>query len=301
MIDKQFIDFVSKKLSIGRQELIEKDIIIHSILQELTNDFMFKEAFVFKGGTCLIKCYFGYYRFSEDLDFTYINQKEFEGKPEKAIRNLLSEKINVIMKLLSDISFKYGLEFKADKTNNNYIEYGGSNKLVTFKIWYNSTILNKKTFIKIQINFIEKILYPLTIKKVNSIIDKNLSKDVSFLFNEYSYLFESISINAYSLDEILIEKIRAIMTRKSIKIRDFIDIYFIQKERNFNLKLLEKKIIYKVQFSLRYEKYLQNIKNKVEELEQELVLGKEFKVFFEEIKLFLVECIKNILNITEKD
>lgn len=28
------------------------------------------EQFYFKGGTCLRKCYFGDYRFSEDLDFT---------------------------------------------------------------------------------------------------------------------------------------------------------------------------------------------------------------------------------------
>lgn len=28
------------------------------------------ESWVFKGGTCLKKCYFETYRFSEDLDFT---------------------------------------------------------------------------------------------------------------------------------------------------------------------------------------------------------------------------------------
>jgi predicted nucleotidyltransferase component of viral defense system len=28
---------------------------------------------VFKGGTCLKKCFFETYRFSEDLDFTIIN------------------------------------------------------------------------------------------------------------------------------------------------------------------------------------------------------------------------------------
>ncbi|WP_134089972.1 nucleotidyl transferase AbiEii/AbiGii toxin family protein [Olivibacter sp. XZL3] len=32
-----------------------------------------REALIFKGGTCLRKCYIPDYRFSEDLDFTSIN------------------------------------------------------------------------------------------------------------------------------------------------------------------------------------------------------------------------------------
>ncbi|MEA3339474.1 MAG: nucleotidyl transferase AbiEii/AbiGii toxin family protein, partial [Chloroflexota bacterium] len=32
------------------------------------------EQFYFKGGTCLRKCYFGDYRFSEDLDFTAVTR-----------------------------------------------------------------------------------------------------------------------------------------------------------------------------------------------------------------------------------
>jgi predicted nucleotidyltransferase component of viral defense system len=32
-----------------------------------------RDSLVFKGGTCLRKCYFHDYRFSEDLDFTSVN------------------------------------------------------------------------------------------------------------------------------------------------------------------------------------------------------------------------------------
>ena len=32
-----------------------------------------RDQLVFKGGTCLKKCYFPNYRFSEDLDFTVVN------------------------------------------------------------------------------------------------------------------------------------------------------------------------------------------------------------------------------------
>jgi predicted nucleotidyltransferase component of viral defense system len=36
------------------------------------------ESWVFKGGTCLKKCYFETYRFSEDLDFTLRNEEHLD-------------------------------------------------------------------------------------------------------------------------------------------------------------------------------------------------------------------------------
>jgi len=72
MIDERLIDLTVRKMNISDRILIEKDILLHMILNELVKDKKFKEDFVFKGGTCLTKCYYGYYRFSEDLDFTYI-------------------------------------------------------------------------------------------------------------------------------------------------------------------------------------------------------------------------------------
>jgi predicted nucleotidyltransferase component of viral defense system len=53
-----------------------------------------RDRLAFKGGTALKKCYFGDYRFSEDLDFTLIAEtswEEIEGptrdrSPERAGR-----------------------------------------------------------------------------------------------------------------------------------------------------------------------------------------------------------------------
>ena len=39
-----------------------------------SQEFHLTETWVFKGGTCLKKCYFETYRFSEDLDFTLRNE-----------------------------------------------------------------------------------------------------------------------------------------------------------------------------------------------------------------------------------
>ena len=86
MINKELTDFISKRLNIVRRDLIEKDIIISKMLFNLTQNKDFFQDYAFKGGTCLTKCYFGYYRFSEDIDFTYLNQKDFIGKSKSKIK-----------------------------------------------------------------------------------------------------------------------------------------------------------------------------------------------------------------------
>jgi predicted nucleotidyltransferase component of viral defense system len=50
--------------------VIEKDYVIGWVLAGIYNHPEIRDAWVFKGGTCLKKCFFETYRFSEDLDFT---------------------------------------------------------------------------------------------------------------------------------------------------------------------------------------------------------------------------------------
>ena len=145
MINKELIDFISKRLNIARRDLIEKDIIISKILFHLSQDKIFSQNYAFKGGTCLTKCYLGYYRFSEDMDFTYLNQKDFAEKSNKKIREVMSEKIEELGKLIETIAEKLDLDFKMEKENKRYFQFGGSNVFVTFKIWYKSKELAKET------------------------------------------------------------------------------------------------------------------------------------------------------------
>ena len=153
MIKKEFIEFVSGKTGIDKLSFIEKDILLHSILSDLIKNREFKENIAFKGGTCLTKCYLGYYRFSEDIDFTYFKTKDFEGKSESQIRKIISEKTNTISEQISKIAEKLELDFKPEKNNRRYFEFGGGNKFTTFKLWYKSSISEIESFIKIQISF----------------------------------------------------------------------------------------------------------------------------------------------------
>src|SRR5580704_9567433 len=53
-----------------RPDVVEKDYVLGWLLVGIAQHPELREAWVFKGGTCLKKCYFETYRFSEDLDFS---------------------------------------------------------------------------------------------------------------------------------------------------------------------------------------------------------------------------------------
>ena len=88
---RDFINELSEILNNEQKELIEIDLILSSILFELSQNKFFSNNFLLKGGTCLIKCYLDYYRFSEDLDFTFKNQELFRSKSKKNDGNPLEQ------------------------------------------------------------------------------------------------------------------------------------------------------------------------------------------------------------------
>ncbi|PIN91425.1 hypothetical protein COU57_00675 [Candidatus Pacearchaeota archaeon CG10_big_fil_rev_8_21_14_0_10_32_14] len=306
MINKELTDFISKRMNIVQRDLIEKDIILSKILFHLIQDKNFSQDYTFKGGTCLTKCYLGYYRFSEDLDFTYVNQKEFMGKSKKKLRDLMSKKIEEMGKLIKGISEKLELDFKMEKENKRYFQFGGSNAFVTFKVWYNSKELEKESFVKIQVNHIEKLIYPLKESDVRFILPKNLEKDFSFIASEdVDALLTPFKIKSYDIKEILIEKVPAILTRRGIKARDFVDVFLIVKKERLDLNDFKKQIIEKINDMLKFEKYTLNIKNKEFQLKNKLILGdeenfmlrpldKSFPKFLKEFDIFLKEIIKGL-------
>ncbi|MCF8069204.1 MAG: nucleotidyl transferase AbiEii/AbiGii toxin family protein [Desulfobacterales bacterium] len=69
MIDKSDIMAFSREFGL-RANVIEKDYVLGWVLAGIFNHAELGKDWVFKGGTCLKKCYFETYRFSEDLDLT---------------------------------------------------------------------------------------------------------------------------------------------------------------------------------------------------------------------------------------
>ena len=61
-----------------REDVVEKDYVLGWVLWGIGTDSRLHDSWVFKGGTCLKKCYIETYRFSEDLDFTVLENGPIE-------------------------------------------------------------------------------------------------------------------------------------------------------------------------------------------------------------------------------
>jgi len=294
----EFIAFVAEKSGINKPDLIEKDLIIHIILGEISSSH-FADDYLFKGGSCLVKCYFGYYRFSVDLDFTWKNQKTWELLGKRLLRRRLLEEIDRLGSLLEKISEKMGLEFKNDPKDKRYFEFGGGSRMVTFKLWKNSEL------IKIQVNFVEEILFPFKKVIVKTLLDGvNVTKDEGAYFDEFLNFYKPFQVLAYDEREILCEKVRAILTRRAQKLNDFYDLFILDKSR-FEAGRLREEILKKTKACLRYKKYRENLEKNRESLktrevindtfERELFVikpSKDFEVFLRKFMIVL----KDIMN-----
>lgn len=85
--------------------VIEKDYVLGWLLAGIAQHPLLGRSWVFKGGTCLRKCYYETYRFSEDLDFTVV-----DGGLEE------SDKLIEIFKRVSDwLARETGVELEIDQ------------------------------------------------------------------------------------------------------------------------------------------------------------------------------------------
>ncbi len=84
-----------------REDVVEKDYVLGWVLWGIGADLELGATWVFKGGTCLKKCFIETYRFSEDLDFTVLQ----DGPIEK------DEVIEVISRVLDRVNQESGIDF----------------------------------------------------------------------------------------------------------------------------------------------------------------------------------------------
>lgn len=70
---RQSLDYTSLKTGYS-SVVIEKDYYCSLILQEIFSHPEIQKCLVFKGGTLLSKAYLDFFRMSEDLDFSVMNE-----------------------------------------------------------------------------------------------------------------------------------------------------------------------------------------------------------------------------------
>jgi len=195
MIHAKEINAVATKNKL-KDTQIEKDYVLSWILLGIANNELLSKQLVFKGGTVLKKIYFPEYRFSEDLDFTLLDEKITN---EQLLHEF--EKVYAFVKEEANITLQFG-------ESNTHIS--GS---LAFYINYIGPLqgsINSRD-VKIDITRGETLEYPLEQRKVIIL---------------YSDLPEqSFYLQCYSLAEVLIEKMAALMGRTEP--RDLFDFWYL--------------------------------------------------------------------------
>jgi uncharacterized protein len=187
-----------KARTIGvRDQQIEKDYILSWILYGVAHNVSLSKAIVFKGGTVLKRIYFEDYRFSEDLDFTLLDNLI----PNEQIFNWFTESFEFV---------KSEANIPLEIIDNNEHEDGGINFYISYIGPLGGQGSNKK--IKVDISRDEQLVF------------EPVPKDV---FISYSDL-EVHRLLCYSLEEILVEKMRSVMQR--MQARDFYDIWYLLEQ-----------------------------------------------------------------------
>jgi len=208
------------------EELIEKDYHLTRILHKISERKI--KDLVFKGGTCLNKCYLGFYRLSEDLDF--VLNKNVKGLSKMQIKKILDRLRHELFEILNELEFKTNKELgKGWKMLTSEEEP----RIIGLEIItnYNSLIDDSLQVIKLEISFRKRLIKPAILKAIHHEFTDALGQPI---------LKKDAEIEAIDLSENLAEKFRALVTRKNIAIRDIYDIYFILKK---NIVKMDKGLI----------------------------------------------------------
>jgi len=223
-------------------DTIDKDWVLGHFLAGLYRNNWAHDNLVFKGGTCLRKCYFPDYRFSEDLDFT-----------------LRDTNLQITSKILQStceaVMAQTGIRFSQSKIEPvtwkdrqvgyiSVIQFWGANHQ---KVHQPPDTKRWLTKIKIEITHYEKIINDPVLRPLLS----NYSD---------SKLFQQIRIPCYSLAEIISEKFRALLQRSYPAPRDYYDLWKLlqqteQKSWELILSTFKQKIVFKNIFFKNYEDF----------------------------------------------
>ena len=204
-------------------KLLEKDYHLTRILHKISEKRI--KDLVFKGGTCLNKCYLGFYRLSEDLDFVF--NQDVKNQSKIQIKKILDKLRRELIEILNKLGFKTSKELgKGWKMLTSKEDP----KIVGLEIItnYNSLIDDSLQTIKLEISFRKKLRKSTRMKTIKHKFTDVLGQPI---------LKKNAEIEVIDLAESFAEKFRALVIRKNIAIRDIYDIYFILK--NSILKISE--------------------------------------------------------------
>ena len=198
MIERREILDMASRMSLT-PHVVEKDYVLGWMLAGISAHVALRESWLFKGGTCLKKCFFETYRFSEDLDFTLTDGGQID---EGFLKQTFQE--------IGDwIYERTGIEFPSDKQDFDIYQNPRGTISCQGKISYRGPVATRDLpRIKLDLTADERIV--LAPKRVS-------------VFHPYSDApAEGIDVLAYAYEELFGEKVRALAERT--RPRDLYDV-----------------------------------------------------------------------------
>lgn len=199
-------------------DLIEKDYYCSLILKAIFSNS--SHHLVFKGGTLLNKVHVGFYRLSEDLDFSVSISEGTSRKTKSALMEPIKTILDDIVSKIDGISFRD--PFKGHNSSSQYN--------ACFE--YESISSGEKDTILFDIGLREEIIIsPATLNAQTLVTDPITG----------NFLIEPYPVQCLTKAEAYAEKLRATLTRAKPAIRDIFDLYYALRNQiiNFNDKELQ--------------------------------------------------------------
>jgi predicted nucleotidyltransferase component of viral defense system len=267
--------------------VIEKDYVIGWMLAGISNHAELGLNWVFKGGTCLKKCFFETYRFSEDLDFTLIYPKHLN-------QTYLVKAFQEISEWIYD---QAGIEMPRETINFEIYKNPRGVNSAQGRIGYRGPMQPRGDLPRIKLD--------LTADEIVTL--DPIIREVHHPYTDRPD--NGIHIQCYSFEEIFAEKLRALAERE--RPRDLYDVIHIYRhvepnlDRDLVLSTLEKKCAFR---GINVPK-IEALENQAEraELESEwenmlahqLPMLPAFEQFWQELPLVLKWLYGEVVPITQ--
>lgn len=209
MIPQRNISLLSNRLAENggrriQETVLERDYCLAWFLSALAESDL-KPVLGFKGGTALKRCYFGDYRFSEDLDFTLIEPISFEELQRRL------DPVYAAVREASGIVFAFDREDR-QKHENSY----------TFYLRYEGP-LPRPNDVKADVTIREQLIHPLE------------ERAILRGYEDFADLPENRLVRVYSLEEIATEKTLALADRARNEPRDLYDLWHLTSSEGIEL------------------------------------------------------------------
>ena len=297
---EKYIHEIKRRMSLKiDDDIIEKDLLLTLILAEFEKMDL-GEDLIFKGGTLLSRNYLNYHRFSEDLDFVYKDSSNIRDLPRSTREKKIKAFLDFFTPKLKEAADSLGLEFSTDRSNMKFCKILHGRAVYTFKLYY-----SEARFIKVEINFVEKLINEPEKVSVKAITDFFDSRTILY---ELGLSYKNFNVLSYSIEEIKLEKYRAVLTRKNLQDRDLFDLFLIKDSLNADIKLIVekiensslikrdlKKLIDEKLTLLENNKFFES-KERIENLSIFKYDKKEFEEFKQKIKPKLIEICNRFLS-----